>query len=108
MQPQYETASAPAPVEKSLPDTNGLALGTRSSPRDGHRSPQTGPGHRLDEGVSETEPPAAVVSPLPNDGDDLNLVMEVERETTRGVDKVIVEKPETAPANVSGLEVVAI
>jgi hypothetical protein len=46
--------------------------------------------------------------PCHNDGDDLNLVMEVERETTRGVDKVIVEKPETAPANVSGLEVVAI
>jgi hypothetical protein len=34
--------------------------------------------------------------------------MEVERETTRGVDKVIVEKPETAPADVSGFEVVAV
>jgi len=32
----------------------------------------------------------------------------VERETTRGVDEVIVEKPETAPANVSGLEVVTV
>jgi hypothetical protein len=55
------------------------------------------------------------LSPLPlpylpchNDGDDLNLVMEVERKTTRGMDKVIVEKPETAPANVPGFEVVAV
>src|SRR5450830_219690 len=46
--------------------------------------------------------------PCHDDGDDLNLVMEVERKTTRGVDKIIVEKPETAPADVSGLEVVAV
>jgi hypothetical protein len=46
--------------------------------------------------------------PCHNDGDDLNLIMEVERKTTRGVDKVIVEKPETAPADVSRFEVVAV
>jgi hypothetical protein len=55
------------------------------------------------------------LSPLPlsylpchNDRDDLHLVMEVERETTPGVDKVIVEEPETAPANILRLEVIAI
>jgi hypothetical protein len=55
------------------------------------------------------------LSPLPlsyfpchNNGDDLNLVMEVERKTTRGLNKVIVEKPETAPTNVPGLEVVTV
>ena len=43
-----------------------------------------------------------------DDRDDLDLIMEVERKATRGMDKVIVEEPEAAPADIPGLEVVAV
>jgi hypothetical protein len=46
--------------------------------------------------------------PCDDNRDDLDLIVEVERETTRGVEQVIVEESKTTPSDVPRLEVVTI
>jgi hypothetical protein len=46
--------------------------------------------------------------PCDDDRDHLDLIVEVERKTTRRVEQVIVEESETTPSDVPGLEVVTV